>query len=225
MLLESVLDGVSATLDINSFLLCLGGSAVCGILIAGIHAYRNRTTSNFLMTLILLPMLVQTVIMVVNGNVGTGVAVAGAFSLVRFRSLPGNSREITSVFAAMAAGLANGMGYLELSLVLTLIFGLATLVLETVFAMNARVTEKDLRITIPESLDYYHVFDDIFEKYLKRAELVRVKTTNMGSLYELEYAVTEADEEKEKEMIDAIRVRNGNLNIVCGRRDRGAEAL
>ena len=127
--------------------------------------------------------------------------------------------------AAMAAGLANGMGYLELSLVLTLIFGLATLVLETAFAMNARVTEKDLRITIPESLDYYHVFDDIFEKYLKRAELVRVKTTNMGSLYELEYAVTEADEEKEKEMIDAIRVRNGNLNIVCGRRDRGAEAL
>lgn len=225
MLLESVLDGVSATLDINSFLLCLGGSAVCGILIAGIHAYRNRTTSNFLMTLILLPMLVQTVIMVVNGNVGTGVAVAGAFSLVRFRSLPGNSREITSVFAAMAAGLANGMGYLELSLVLTLIFGLATLVLETAFAMNARATEKDLRITIPESLDYYHVFDDIFEKYLKRAELVRVKTTNMGSLYELEYAVTEADEEKEKEMIDAIRVRNGNLNIVCGRRDRGAEAL
>ena len=225
MLLESVLDGVSATLDINSFLLCLGGSAVCGILIAGIHAYRNRTTSNFLMTLILLPMLVQTVIMVVNGNVGTGVAVAGAFSLVRFRSLPGNSREITSVFAAMAAGLANGMGYLELSLVLTLIFGLATRVLETAFAMNARVTEKDLRITIPESLDYYHVFDDIFEKYLKRAELVRVKTTNMGSLYELEYAVTEADEEKEKEMIDAIRVRNGNLNIVCGRRDRGAEAL
>ena len=225
MLLESVLDGVSATLDINSFLLCLGGSAVCGILIAGIHAYRNRTTSNFLMTLILLPMLVQTVIMVVNGNVGTGVAVAGAFSLVRFRSLPGNSREITSVFAAMAAGLANGMGYLELSLVLTLIFGLATLVLETAFAMNARVTEKNLRITIPESLDYYHVFDDIFEKYLKRAELVRVKTTNMGSLYELEYAVTEADEEKEKEMIDEIRVRNGNLNIVCGRRDRGAEAL
>lgn len=225
MLLESVLDGVSATLDINSFLLCLGGSAACGILIAGIHAYRNRTTSNFLMTLILLPMLVQTVIMVVNGNVGTGVAVAGAFSLVRFRSLPGNSREITSVFAAMAAGLANGMGYLGLSLMLTLIFGLATLVLETAFAMNARVTEKDLRITIPESLDYYHVFDDIFEKYLKRAELVRVKTTNMGSLYELEYAVTEADEEKEKEMIDAIRVRNGNLNIVCGRRDRGAEAL
>ena len=108
MLLESVLDGVSATLDINSFLLCLGGSAVCGILIAGIHAYRNRTTSNFLMTLILLPMLVQTVIMVVNGNVGTGVAVAGAFSLVRFRSLPGNSREITSVFARRPKGRSSG---------------------------------------------------------------------------------------------------------------------
>ena len=225
MLLESVLGGVAATLDVRSFLICLGGSALCGVLLAGIHAYRNRTTSNFLMTLILLPMLVQTVIMVVNGNVGTGVAVAGAFSLVRFRSLPGNSREITSVFAAMSAGLANGMGYLGLSLLLTVIFGLVSIVLETAFAARDRSAEKDLRITIPESLDYYHVFDDIFGTYLKQAELVRVKTTNMGSLYELEYAVTEVDEEKEKEMIDAIRVRNGNLNIVCGRRDRGAEAL
>ena len=225
MLLESVLGGVSATLDVRSFLICLGGSALCGVLLAGIHAYRNRTSSNFLMTLILLPMLVQTVIMVVNGNLGTGVAVAGAFSLVRFRSLPGNSREITSVFAAMAAGLANGMGYLGLSLLLTVIFGLVSIVLEVVFTARDRSAEKDLRITIPESLDYYHVFDDIFRRYLKRAELVRVRTTNMGSLYELEYAVTEADEEREKEMIDAIRVRNGNLNIVCGRRDRGAEAL
>ena len=177
------------------------------------------------MTLILLPMLVQAVIMMVNGNVGTGVAVAGAFSLVRFRSMPGNSREITSVFAAMAAGLANGMGYLSLSLLIVLCFGAVTIILTHVFAAAERVRKKDLRITIPESLDYYNVFGDIFEKYLTDAELVSVKTANMGSLYELRYAITEKDERQEKEMIDMIRVRNGNLKIVCGQAETAEMAL
>ena len=177
------------------------------------------------MTLILLPMLVQAVIMLVNGNVGTGVAVAGAFSLVRFRSMPGNSREITSVFAAMAAGLANGMGYLTLSLLMVLCFGAVTVILTNIFAAAEHARKKDLRITIPESLDYYNVFGDIFEEYLTDAELVSVKTANMGSLYELRYAITEKDERQEKEMIDMIRVRNGNLKIVCGQAETAEMAL
>ncbi len=225
MLLNSILENVSATMDISAFLICLAGSALCGLLLAMIHSYKNRTTPNFLMTLILLPMLVQAVIMMVNGNVGTGVAVAGAFSLVRFRSMPGNSREITSVFAAMAAGLANGMGYLSLSVLMVLCFGAVTLVLNLLFAAKKEVKRKDLRITIPESLDYYNVFEDIFSQYLSSAELVQVKTTNMGSLYELEYNVTELDERQEKEMIDAIRVRNGNLKIVCGQMQTPETAL
>ena len=143
-----------------------------------------------------LPMLVQAVIMLVNGNVGTGVAVAGAFSLVRFRSMPGNSREITSVFAAMAAGLANGMGYLTLSLLMVVCFGVVTVALNLLLDAKKNAKRKDLKITIPESLDYYNVFEDIFEKYHTGAELVQVKTTNMGSLYELEYAITERDERR-----------------------------
>ena len=225
MLLNSVLTGVYAGMDVRTFLMCLAASALCGMLLAGIHAYRNHSTVNFLMTLILLPMLVQAVIMMVNGNVGTGVAVAGAFSLVRFRSMPGNSREITSVFAAMAAGLANGMGYLTLSLLMVLCFGAATIALTQIFAAAGRVRKKDLRITIPESLDYYNVFGDIFEEYLTGAELVSVKTANMGSLYELRYSITEKDERQEKEMIDMIRVRNGNLKIVCGQAETADMAL
>ena len=225
MLLDSVLTGVYAGMDVRTFLMCLAASALCGVLLAGIHASRTHSTLNCLRTLLLLPMLVQAVIMLVNGNVGTGVAVAGAFSLVRFRSMPGNSREITSVFAAMAAGLANGMGYLTLSLLMVLCFGAVTVILTNIFASAEHARKKDLRITIPESLDYYNVFGDIFEEYLTAAELVSVKTANMGSLYELRYAITEKDERQEKEMIDMIRVRNGNLKIVCGQAETAEMAL
>lgn len=223
MLLNSVIQGVSSTLELQEFLICLAGSAACGGALALIHSYKNRSSANFLMTLILLPMLVQTVIMMVNGNVGTGVAVAGAFSLVRFRSMPGNSREILSVFAAMAAGLATGMGFIALAVLMTAAFGILSAALSSAFVAREGAGVRELKVTIPESLDYSNVFDDIFEKYLRSAELLRVKTTNMGSLYKLDYEIRELDETKEKDMIDAIRVRNGNLNIVCGRRK--AEAM
>ena len=199
MQLDSILNGVSSAMDMKTFLTCLAGSALCGILLA--------------------------MIMLVNGNVGTGVAVAGAFSLVRFRSMPGNSREITSVFAAMAAGLANGMGYLTLSLLMVVCFGVVTVALNLLLDAKKNAKRKDLKITIPESLDYYNVFEDIFEKYHTGAELVQVKTTNMGSLYELEYAITERDERLEKDMIDELRVRNGNLKIVCGQMQTAEMAL
>ena len=207
MLLDSLFTGTG--FDAGGYVLCLGASAVCGVLLALIHSYRNRATNHFRMSLILLPMLVQTVIVVVNGNIGTGVAVAGAFSLIRFRSMQGNSREITSVFAAMAVGLADGMGYVSLGFLTVAAVGVLTVLLENFFAAHEGAKPK-------ESLDYYGVFDDIFRIYTKKAELVRVKTTNMGSLYELEYHILETDESKEKEMIDSLRVRNGNLNIVCG---------
>ena len=217
MQLDSILNGVSSAMDMKTFLVCLAGSALCGILLSMIHAYKNRTTPNFLMTLILLPMLVQAVIMLVNGNVGTGVAVAGAFSLVRFRSMPGNSREITSVFAAMAAGLANGMGYLTLSLLMVVCFGAITAALNLLLDAKKNVKRKDLKITIPESLDYNDLFDDLFEKYTEYNDLVKVKTTNMGTLYELWFEVILKDEMQAKTFMDELRCRNGNLNITLGR--------
>lgn len=217
-MLNSILAGIEqSSVSMGEFLICTVSSIGLGAVLSLIHSRRNKTTSNFLLTLILLPVIVQTVIMVVNGNLGTGVAVAGAFALVRFRSMPGNSREILSVFAAMAVGLADGMGYIGISILLVLAVAVFSILFSSIFEKREKGKTKALRITIPESLDYYSVFGDIFEKYLSSAELVRVKTTNMGSLYELLYEIRERSEQNEKEMIDEIRTRNGNLNIVCGR--------
>jgi uncharacterized membrane protein YhiD involved in acid resistance len=188
-----------------------------GILIAGFHMYRNRYSKNFILTLALLPVIVQAVIMLVNGNVGTGVAVMGAFSLVRFRSLPGNSREIASLFLAMGVGLAAGMGYLGIGFILIGVIGIATILFISLPFGEMRTDQKDLKITIPENLDYNGLFDEVFEKYTKKVELVRVWTTNMGSLYELHYQIELKKSEIEKEFIDDLRFRNGNLNISCGR--------
>ena len=168
------------------------------------------------MTLILLPVIVQVVIMMVNGNLGTGVAVMGAFSLVRFRSMPGSAREITSVFAAMAIGLAAGMGYLGAAVFLTASVAAITMLFYSFPVREERMLRRDLRITIPENLNYSGLFDDIFAQHTREVSLLRVKTVNMGSLYELEYDILLKSLEEEKEMLDAVRCRNGNLTVSCG---------
>lgn len=177
------------------------------------------------MTLAILPAVVQAVIMLVNGNLGTGVAVMGAFGLVRFRSAPGNAREIGSVFLAMAIGLATSMGYLGIAVLLLLIIGAAILILTEIPFGSQSFSQKELKVTIPENLDYAGIFDDLFEKYTKSAELMKVRTTNMGSLYELCYRIELKKEEEEKAMLDDIRCRNGNLTIVCGRIAENREEL
>ena len=163
--------------------------------------------------------------MLVNGNLGTGVAVMGAFGLVRFRSAPGNAREIGSVVLAMAIGLATGMGYLGIAVLLLLIIGAAILILTEIPFGSQSFSQKELKVTIPENLDYAGIFDDLFEKYTKSAELMKVRTTNMGSLYELCYRIELKKEEEEKAMLDDIRCRNGNLTIVCGRIAENREEL
>lgn len=155
--------------------------------------------------------------MLVNGNLGTGVAVMGAFSLVRFRSVPGSAREICSLFLAMALGLATGMGYIGIAVFLAVVLNLVQVLLVLSKFGEGVSEEKELKITIPESLDYTGIFDDIFVTHTRRAELMRVKTSNMGSLYELCYRVTLKNRNTEKQMIDEIRCRNGNLTIVCGK--------
>ena len=209
------------------FLLCVGAALALGLVIACSYMYRTRYTRSFVVTLALLPAVVCVVIMMVNGNVGAGVAVAGAFSLVRFRSVPGSAREIGTIFLAMGAGLVCGMGYLAYA-------ALFTLVLCAVFMVYSRLdmgakknaaTYKVLNITIPEDLDYTAVFDDIFAAYTTSHELIRVKTTNLGSLFRLTYHVALRDAAKEKEMIDAIRCRNGNLEISVSRQDTAVAEL
>ena len=199
----------------GQFLLCVGAALLLGLVIALSYMYRSRYTRSFVVTLAMLPAVVCVVIMMVNGNVGAGVAVAGAFSLVRFRSVPGTAREIGTIFLAMSAGLVCGMGYLAYAALFTLVLCAAFMLysrLDMGAAKNA-ATYKVLNITIPEDLDYTAVFDDIFDTYTTGHELIRVKTTNMGSLFRLTYHVALRDAAKEKEMIDAIRCRNGNLEI------------
>lgn len=212
-----------ATLPIT--LLCIGVSLLLGIVIALVYMYRNVYNKSFVVTLALLPAMVQSVILLVNGNLGAGVAVMGAFSLVRFRSLPGSASEIASIFFAMAVGLATGMGYIGYAVLFTALISIMMLVYNTFPFGEGNAAQRCLKITIPEDLDYTDIFDDVFSEYTKKAILEQVRTTNLGSLYELKYTVTLNQIQREKEMIDQIRQRNGNLNISCSRISAGKEAL
>lgn len=192
-------------------------SIALGLGIAVVYMVKNKYTKSFVITLALLPAMVQIVIMLVNGNLGAGVAVAGAFSLVRFRSVPGTARDISSIFFAMAIGLATGMGYLFYAFVFLIVIGLTNVFL---FASKFGEEKQDtrvLKITIPETLDYEDLFDDLFDKYTQSAELDRVRTTNMGSLFELSYTIRLKTPKIPKSFFDELRCRNGNLNIILHR--------
>ena len=224
-MLNSIFSNASAAdVAMQEFFVCAAASLILGAALAWIHNWKNRVTRNFTLTLAMLPVIVQTVIMLVNGNLGTGVAVMGAFSLVRFRSAPGNSREISSIFLAMAIGLATGMGYLGVAAVLLVIVGCVTIIMVGL-PDGTQKTEKELKVTIPENLDYSGIFDDLFKKYTDNAELLRVRTVSMGSLYELQYHIDLKDEKSEKEFLDQVRCRNGNLSLVCGRVPSSREEL
>ena len=206
----------AGSVSVQAALLCTCVSLVLGLVIAAVYMLQGEYTKNFVVTLLLLPALVQAVIMLVNGNLGTGVAIMGAFSLVRFRSVPGTSREISGVFYAIVVGLATGMGYLAYAVMITVIVGAMMLVSYKVVG-HAGVQQHLLRIVISEDLDYEGVFEDILQKYTKTARLIQVKTINMGSMYELRYEIALAKDALVKEMIDDIRTRNANLTVGCSR--------
>lgn len=224
-MLDTILESSTGSLDLLNFLLCTLCSIGCGLIIGCLYMYRNVYRKNFVVSLVILPAIIQVVIMMVNGNLGTGVAVMGAFSLVRFRSVPGSSTEITMIFLAMAIGLATGMGYIVFALLFLFVLGGVYLVLQVTSYGKQSDLEKSLKITIPETLDFEGVFDDIFQRYTRKQELLRVRTTNMGSLYELHYHVILRKAGMEKEFIDDLRCRNGNLTIVVGRISANKEEL
>lgn len=231
-MLESVFKGLFDTdmttvISVTDFLLCVGCSLVIGLILAFAYMYRTRYTKSFVVTLALLPAVVCVVIMMVNGNVGAGVAVAGAFSLVRFRSVPGTAKEIGILFLAMGAGLIAGMGYLAFAFLFAVILCAATMLysrLDLGEKKNARLY-KTLRITIPEDLDYSQVFEDLFATYTTSWELVQVRTTNLGSLFKLTYNITLKSDDGEKVLIDKLRCRNGNLEISVSRQETVATEL
>ena len=218
-MLNSILSSISSSsISTSEFLLCTAASLVLGAVISSIYMFRNSVSKQFAITLALLPVIVQVIITMVGGNLGTGVAVAGAFSLVRLRSVRGDGKDICSVFLAMAVGLATGTGYIGIAALLTVIVGMMSMLYTATRFGESKAADKELVITIPENLDYTGIFDDLFGEYTSNNELVRVKTSNMGSLYRLTYHVTLKDQAREKAFLDDLRCRNGNLDIVCGKR-------
>lgn len=210
-------DSLVASVSSLDFLTCCIVSLVLGCAVALIYMFKHNYSKNFVVTLALLPLIVQMVITLVNGNLGAGIAVMGVFNLVRFRSIPGSAKDIGSVFFAMAIGLATGMGFLWLAAAFTVIVGIANVLYVITPFGKKKEPGKVLKITIPEDLDYTGLFDDVFERYTDAHELVQVQTTNMGSLFQLEYEIQLKGPEFEKSMIDELRYRNGNLKIMCGR--------
>ena len=214
-MLNSIITGTEITT--SSFFICTAVSLLLGLGAAALSMFRSRYSQSFVVTLAMLPAMVQIIIMMVNGNIGAGVAVAGAFGLIRFRSAPGSAREIGMVFLTTAIGLATGMGYVIVAAAFFIIIAVFSILLTLVGFGAGDADERELKITIPENLDYDGLFDDLLNKYTRYAELERVKTTSMGTLYELSYKVVLRDQQKSKEFRDELRTRNGNLSIVCGK--------
>ncbi len=217
----------TSAITVGNFFICGGVALLLGVLLAVSYTIRSRYTKSFAITIALLPTVVCVVIMLVNGNIGAGVAVAGAFSLVRFRSAPGSAKEIVTIFIAMCIGLLTGMGYIAYAVIFTIFMSAILLGLNLTRIWNkTHITkEKTLRITIPEDLNYTEVFDDLFKEYTDEHDILYVKTANMGSMYKLKYNVILKDTSREKEFIDALRCRNGNLEIMISNQEENANEL
>lgn len=227
-LLSSIYETQAASsISMAQFGTAFGVSLILGLVIALAYMYNTRYTKSFVVTLALLPAIICVIIIMVNGSIGTGIAVAGAFSLVRFRSVPGTAKEICTLFMAMASGLIAGTGYLGIAAIFTAVMCLAFLIYNKVDFGSRRNADryKTIRIMIPEDLDYSGVFDGIFDEYTSSSELVQVKTTNMGSMFRLTYDVVLRDPAREKEFIDRLRCRNGNLEINVSRQATAATEL
>lgn len=226
-MLDSLFSDASATtssIELLPLMVSVAAALALGFVLALVYCYRSRHTKSFVLTLAILPAIVCVVIAMVNGNVGAGVAVAGAFSLVRFRSAPGSARDIAFIFLAMCVGLVLGMGYVACAAVVTVVLGVVLVLYQSVtVGPLGDSTDRDLRITVPEDLDFSDLFDDVLDRYTSYHELVTVKTTNMGSLYRLVYHIGMRDLAQQRALIDELRCRNGNLEIAISHQEANDE--
>ena len=209
-------ESAMSTVTTEGFMWCTLASIVLGLACAFIYMYKHEYSKNFVITLALLPVIVQMVITLVNGNLGAGVAVMGVFNLVRFRSIAGTAKDIGSVFLAMAIGLATGMGFIGVAAVLTIVVGVFNVIYVTTPFGKPRESGKLLKIAVPEDLEFDGLFDEVLAGYTESFELQNVSTSNMGSLYQLEYRVRMKAAGLDKRMIDELRCLNGNLKISLG---------
>lgn len=214
---NTIFDSTATGLDVKTVLISAAVALVLGIMVALTHMYTSKTTKSFTITLATLPLLVMAVMIMINGNLGTSIAILGAFSLIRFRSIQGDAKELLSIFFVMMIGLALGMGHVLFAIVISVIAIVAIIILSLTNFLEPNTYNRTLKIVVPEDLDYEGAFDEIFKKYTKHAKLVRTKTMNMGSLYKLSYDVTLKHDIKEKDFLDEIRVKNCNLKVMLNR--------
>jgi hypothetical protein len=215
-------------ISITSSLIGIAVALVLGIVISCVYMYickKDGYSKSFIIGLVILPAIVSVVILLIGSNVARAFSMAGAFALVRFRSAPGNARDISVVFFAMASGLACGLGYVTFACLFVVIMLAVLLVLNAVHFAESKEVKKQLKITIPETLNYTNTFDDIFDKYLTSRTLKKVRTTNMGTMFELTYNVNMKNDIDEKNFIDELRTRNGNLNIIMGIAETNSDVL
>lgn len=203
---------IGDNITLSNFIIIIVSALILGLIISYVHFKSTKSSKNYIVSLVMMPMLISTIIIVVNSSLGRAVAILGSFSLIRFRSVPASSKEIMSIFMTMVIGTVLGSGYVVLAYIFTLITSLALIVLEKT-KYGESIKTKDLKVLVPEDLDYTNIFNDIFDKYTDSYELIKTNTTNMGSMYELKYKINLKKEVNEKEFIDEIRVRNGNLRI------------
>jgi hypothetical protein len=210
-MLDSLTSASAGDITFASYLLCVGCALLCGLIVACASSLRTGAGKSLFLSETLLPPIVATVIIIVNGSIGTGIAVAGAFSLIRFRSAPGKARDMAALFLSMAAGIVCASGYLGIALLFTVAVS-AVILLFSYIRFGAEL-DMDLRITVPESLGFADAFTDIFSRYTSSWRLVTVKTSNMGSMYRLQYRVRLRDRASTQAFIDEIRTRNANLEV------------
>ena len=205
----------SATVTTSQFFLMAAAALLSGLVYAWILSFRVRSTRRFFTVAAIIPFVVAAVITFVNGNIGAGVAVGGAFGLIRFRSAQGSADEIAAILIAMGSGIAFGMGYLAYGVIILVCMAVIFLLLSLlpIFEHRSAGADQLLKITIPESLEYNGTFDDTFAHYLKSAENAGVKTTGMGSMFRLSFKIRMKDPAEEKAFIDELRTKNGNLEI------------
>ncbi|MCR4632798.1 MAG: DUF4956 domain-containing protein [Erysipelotrichaceae bacterium] len=215
----------TGSLTLGQFLLSIVSSMIMGLILSIVFMHKNTYTKSFITALVLIPAVETVVIMLVNDNLGVGLSVAGSFALIRFRSVKGNARELVAVFIAMTIGIICGTGYVALAGIFTLL--LCAVMLALTLTGFGKVSENDryLKITIPESLNYDEVFTDVLDRYTNSYELESIKTLTLGSLFRVEYSIDMKDGSKVKAMIDELRTRNGNLEIMCGRPATNREEL
>ena len=211
---NTIFDTSASGLDIKTALIAAGAALLLGVALAITHQKTSQTTKGFLITLATLPLLVMAVMIMINGSLGTSIAILGAFSLIRFRSLQGKAKDLLAIFFAMMIGLACGMGHILFGTVITIIAILAIILFTYTHFLEPDSHERVLKIVIPEDLDYDEVFIETFKKYTSRHRLVKMKTMNMGSLYKLTYDVKLKHNIKEKDFLDEIRVKNCNLKVL-----------